>query len=138
MSRCLPTMLSLLVQNRLSWTRPMCRLQGIRWSIIRRGLPKSCSRAVLFTGFIPRLPAEAMTAAFVVTWKGQLIAERYGPGITAHTPLESWSMGKSMIAALFGILVKQGDYDLSQPAPIPEWQAPDDPRAEIRIADLLH
>ncbi|WP_207234569.1 hypothetical protein [Bradyrhizobium sp. Leo170] len=30
-------------------------------------------------------PAEAMTAAFVVTWKGQLIAERYGPGITAHT-----------------------------------------------------
>jgi CubicO group peptidase (beta-lactamase class C family) len=83
-------------------------------------------------------PAEAMTAAFVVTWKGQLIAERYGPGITAHTPLESWSMGKSMIAALFGILVKQGDYDLSQPAPIPEWQAPDDPRAKIRIADLLH
>ena len=72
-------------------------------------------------------PAEAMTAAFVVTWKGQLIAERYGPGITAHTPFKFWSMGKSMIAALFGILVKQGDYDLSQPAPIPEWQAPDDP-----------
>jgi hypothetical protein len=69
-------------------------------------------------------PAEAMTAAFVVTWKGQLIAERYGPGITAHTPLESWSMGKSMIAALFGTLVKRGDYDLSQPAPIPEWRTP--------------
>jgi CubicO group peptidase (beta-lactamase class C family) len=46
-------------------------------------------------------------------------------------------MGKSMIAALFGILVKQGDYDLPQPAPIPECQAPDDPRAKIRIADLL-
>jgi len=83
-------------------------------------------------------PAEAMTAAFVVTWKGQLIAERYGPGITPRTPLESWSMGKSMIATLFGILVKQGDYDLSQQAPIPEWQTPDDPRAKIRIADLLH
>src|SRR6516165_7159766 len=83
-------------------------------------------------------PAEAMTAAFVVTWKGQIIAERYGPGITPRTPLESWSMGKSMIATLLGILVKQGDYDLSQPAPIPEWQTPDDPRAKIRIADLLH
>src|SRR5467141_5255108 len=35
-------------------------------------------------------PAAAMTAAFVVTWKGRLIAERYGEGITAHTPLESW------------------------------------------------
>ena len=55
----------------------------------------------------------------------------------AFEPAEAM-MGKSMIAALFGILVKQGDYDLSQPAPIPEWQAPDDPRAKIRIADLLH
>ena len=64
-------------------------------------------------------PAEAMTAAFVVTWKGRLIAEGYGQGITARTPLESWSMGKSVIASLFGILVKRGQYDLSQPAPIP-------------------
>src|SRR5437660_4735612 len=39
-------------------------------------------------------PAAGMTAAFVVTWRGRLIAERYGEGITAHTPLESWSMGK--------------------------------------------
>ena len=83
-------------------------------------------------------PAEALTAAFVVTWKGRLIAERYGQGITARTPLESWSMGKSVIASLFGILVKEGEYELSQPAAIPEWQARDDPRAKIRIADLLH
>src|SRR5262249_21480794 len=32
-------------------------------------------------------PAASMTAAFVVTWKGRLVAERYGPGITATTPL---------------------------------------------------
>src|SRR6185295_13331882 len=36
-------------------------------------------------------PAVGMTAAFVVTWKGHLIAERYGVGISAQTPLESWS-----------------------------------------------
>ena len=83
-------------------------------------------------------PAEAMTAAFVVTWKGRLIAERYGKGITAHTPLESWSMGKSLTATLMGILIKQGVYNLWQPAPIPEWQTAGDPRAKIRIADLLH
>src|SRR5207302_83336 len=29
-------------------------------------------------------------------------------------------------------------YNLDQPAPIPEWQTPGDPRAKIRIADLLH
>jgi CubicO group peptidase (beta-lactamase class C family) len=81
--------------------------------------------------------AAGMTAAFVVTWKGRLIAERYGEGITMHTPLESWSMGKSVTAALMGILIKQGVYDLSQPAPIPEWQGAGDPRAKIRISDLL-
>jgi CubicO group peptidase (beta-lactamase class C family) len=83
-------------------------------------------------------PAEAMTAAFVVTWRGKLIAERYGEGVSAQTPLEGWSMGKSLTAALFGILVQQGVYSLSQPAPIPEWQTPGDPRQGIRIADLLH
>jgi len=79
-----------------------------------------------------------MTAAFVVTWKGRLIGERYGEGITAKTPLESWSMGKSLTATLMGVLIKQGAYNLSQPAPIPEWQGPGDPRAGIRIADILH
>jgi CubicO group peptidase (beta-lactamase class C family) len=83
-------------------------------------------------------PAAAMTAAFVVTWQGRLIAERYGQGITARTPLESWSMGKSLTATLMGILIKQGVYDLWQPAPVPEWQSAGDPRAKIRIADLLH
>jgi len=81
-------------------------------------------------------PAGGLTAAFVVTWRGRLIAERYGEGLTAQTPLEGWSMGKSLTATLFGILVKDGTYDLNEPAPIPEWQT--DPRAKIRIADILH
>jgi CubicO group peptidase (beta-lactamase class C family) len=82
-------------------------------------------------------PAEGLTAAFVVTWKGRLIAERYGEGLIAQTPLEGWSMGKSITATLLGILVKQGVYELTQPAPIPEWQAPGDARAKIRIEDIL-
>ena len=45
-------------------------------------------------------PARALTAAFVVTWKGRLIAERYGEGVDVHTPLEGWSMGKSITATL--------------------------------------
>jgi CubicO group peptidase (beta-lactamase class C family) len=83
-------------------------------------------------------PAGAMTAAVVVTWRGRLIGERYGKDITPRTPLESWSMGKSVTATLMGILIKQGVYNLSQPAPIPEWESRDDPRAKIRIADLLN
>jgi CubicO group peptidase (beta-lactamase class C family) len=82
-------------------------------------------------------PAAGMTAAFVVTWRGRIIGERYGEGVTARTPLESWSMGKSLTATLMGILIKQGVYDLWQPAPIPEWQKAGDPRARIRIADIM-
>ncbi len=80
---------------------------------------------------------EALTAAFIITYKGQIIGERYRPGITKDTPLESWSMGKSLTATLMGVLIQQGEYELFQPAPIPEWQEPGDPRAQIRIADIM-
>ena len=83
-------------------------------------------------------PAEGLTAAFVVTYKGRIIGERYGDGITMHTPLESWSMGKSLTATLMGVLIEQEVYDLWQPAPVPEWQTDGDPRQAIRIADILH
>jgi CubicO group peptidase (beta-lactamase class C family) len=82
-------------------------------------------------------PAETLTSAVVVTHKGQLIGERYMPGIKHTTPLESWSMGKSVTATMMGVLIKQGAYTLDQPAPIPEWQSPGDPRQQIRISDIL-
>jgi CubicO group peptidase (beta-lactamase class C family) len=91
-------------------------------------------RAAVEAAFDPR----GMTAAFVVTYKGRIIAERYGDRITETTPLESWSMGKSLSGTLMGVLIKQGVYTLEQPAPIPEWQTPGDPRAKIRIMDILH
>ena len=80
---------------------------------------------------------EGLTAALLITYKGQIIGERYREGITMHTPLESWSMGKSLTATLMGVLIQQGAYELYQPAPVPEWQGEGDPRSEIRIADIL-
>ncbi len=82
-------------------------------------------------------PDDALTQAFVVTWKGRLIGERYGLGSTARTPLEGWSMGKSVVATLLGVLLQRGDYRLDQSAPIPQWQTPGDPRQAIRIRDIL-
>lgn len=81
---------------------------------------------------------EGMTAAFVVTYKGRIIGEKYSEGITKDTPLESWSMGKSLTATMMGILINQGVYSLDQPAPIPEWQNKGDDRAKIKIQDMLH
>ncbi len=82
-------------------------------------------------------PPEAMTLAFVVTYKGRIIGERYAPGITIHTPLESWSMGKSLTGTLVARLIQMGTYKLDQPAPFPEWQSPGDPRQKIRIMDIM-
>jgi CubicO group peptidase (beta-lactamase class C family) len=78
------------------------------------------------------------TAAFVVTHKGRLLAERYADGITHTTPLESWSMGKSVSGTVLATLIRKGVYRLDQPAPFPEWQEqPDDPRQQIRIMDIM-
>ena len=82
-------------------------------------------------------PAEARTLGLVVTYKGRILGERYGEGIDIHTPLESWSMTKSLTGTLMGVLIEQGTYELWQPAPVPEWQEPGDPRQEIRIGDIM-
>jgi CubicO group peptidase (beta-lactamase class C family) len=82
-------------------------------------------------------PPEALTAAFVVAYKGRIVVERYQDGLDYTTRLPSWSMGKSITATLMGQLIHEGVYELWAPAPVDAWQAPDDPRRAIRIADLL-
>jgi len=77
------------------------------------------------------------TRAVAVAYKGDLIAERYAPGFTKDTPLIGWSLTKSIISALVGIRVKQGKLDIYDPAPVPEWQDPDDLRRQITLDHLL-
>ena len=94
------------------------------------------------------LPAEAVgvffgnpddnRAAFLVVHRGRIVAEEYGTGAHRDMQLESWSMAKSMTATLVGRLIQMGHLELWQPAPVPAWQNTDgDPRAAIRVADLL-
>lgn len=80
---------------------------------------------------------DALTAAFLVVHRGNIILERYRDGIDKDTQLESWSMGKSLTATLIGRLIEQGKLELDQPAPIPEWQQEGDPRGQITIRQLL-
>lgn len=82
-------------------------------------------------------PPEAQTLGLVVTYKGRILGERYGDEVDLHTPLESWSMTKSLTGTLVGVLIEQGAYELWQPAPFPEWQAPGDSRQAIRIGDIM-
>ncbi len=80
---------------------------------------------------------EQNTRAFVVAYGGKIVGERYAPGWTKDTPQISWSQGKSITAALIGILVQRGFLRIDQPAPVPQWQGADDPRREILIRDML-
>ena len=80
---------------------------------------------------------EGLTAAMVVVHKGQIVGERYMPGITKDTQLESWSMGKSLTATLVGLVVKDGAFGLDDPAPVPDWRRPGDPRGAIRVRDVM-
>lgn len=81
--------------------------------------------------------ADGLTAAFLVVYKGRIIAERYALGVDRHTQLESWSMGKSLTATLLGLLVQGGHLDMTAPAPVPAWRSEGDPRSGIRLVDLL-
>ena len=92
-------------------------------------------------------PAEqGMTYALVVQQGGETLVERYGtqPGnlfdpdpveVAPDTPMVSWSVAKSIVHAAVGVLVAEGRVDLSEPAPVPEWQGTD--KEAITLLDLL-
>jgi hypothetical protein len=85
----------------------------------------------------PAEPPFRRTKAVVVVRDDRVIAERYAPGIGIDTPLPSFSMTKSVVNALLGIMTQQGLTSPSLPAPIPEWHGANDPRREIEVGHLM-
>jgi CubicO group peptidase (beta-lactamase class C family) len=85
----------------------------------------------------PPSPPFRRTRAIVVMKSGRIIAERYADGIGPETPLLGFSMTKSVISALTGILVRQGRLKLDGTAPVDAWANPDDPRHAITVDQLL-
>jgi CubicO group peptidase (beta-lactamase class C family) len=73
--------------------------------------------------------------ALLVVDHGRIVAERYARGFSASTPLLGWSMTKTVMAGLIGMLVKDGKLSLDQAGFWPA-RAGDD-RDRIRVADLL-
>jgi CubicO group peptidase (beta-lactamase class C family) len=85
----------------------------------------------------PAAPPFRRTKAVVVVHDGRVIAERYASGIGVDTPLLGFSMTKSVVNALIGILTQQGNISPSFPAPVAEWRGATDPRREIEVEHLL-
>jgi len=95
-------------------------------------------RAVIDRAFTEPQPGRPrLTRAIVAVRDGLIVGERYAPGFTADTPLLGWSMTKTMMNALVGVLVREGRLQLDRPVPIPEWQDAGDPRRAITLDHLL-
>lgn len=87
------------------------------------------------------------TYAAIVVQGDDTLAERYGNAVpsfihpdtpvTAETALHSWSIAKSVLHAAVGVLVGEGRLSLHDPAPVPEWDEPDDPRHAITLDQML-
>jgi CubicO group peptidase (beta-lactamase class C family) len=123
-----------------------------RWPEATGEAPSSLVRLV-DEAFEPDSPL-AQTYAVVVVHRGRLVLERYG-GALPHldgpaepvgpdTPLLSWSMAKSVLHALVGILIEEGHLQLDQPPPGIPWTgpgsqpaAPEDPRHGITLEQML-
>ncbi len=77
------------------------------------------------------------TRAVVVVFRGRIIAERFAQGFAGDMPLIGWSMGKSVINALAGVLAGEGAIDVEKARLFADWSAPGDPRARITLDHLL-
>lgn len=73
------------------------------------------------------------TRTVLVAYKGQILAERYADGFSAETPILGWSMTKSILATLYGILEHQGQLKVREYHPLKE----DPERASINLDHLL-
>ncbi|MBA6413480.1 serine hydrolase [Parahaliea sp. F7430] len=90
-------------------------------------------------------PAEGgrNTLAVLVAQRGQLLAERYRAPVTAATPLQGWSMNKSLLATWVGMQHDRGHLSLETPvAPVLAQQGGEhlasNLAAELNLGHLLH
>ena len=85
---------------------------------------------------------EQVTLSLLVVHRGQIIHERYAPGVEMTTRTRTWSTAKSIAVTLIGMLVDEGRLELDAPLGF-EWlpeavDAESDPRAQITLRHALN
>ena len=90
-----------------------------------------------------RASKEQVTLSLLVVHKGQIIHERYAPGMNQTTKTRTWSTAKSIAVTLMGMLADQGKLQLDKPLGfdwLPSINAPksDDPRSAITLRHVLN
>jgi len=89
-----------------------------------------------------RYTPEQDTLSLIVVHDGEIILERYAPGIEMTTRTRTWSTAKSIAATLIGMLVDDGRMSLDEPLGFswyPENRSSEtDPRNEITLRHVLN
>ncbi|MBC52425.1 MAG: serine hydrolase [Gammaproteobacteria bacterium] len=89
-----------------------------------------------------RPTAEQDTLSLLVVYQGQIIHERYAPGIDMTTRTRTWSTAKSIASTLIGMAVDDGLLTLDAPLNLawqPEVRSPEtDPRRHITLRHVLN
>jgi CubicO group peptidase (beta-lactamase class C family) len=80
-------------------------------------------------------PNVKKTRSVLVYHKNRIIGEKYAEGFNENSKILGWSMTKSIISTLYGILEYKGEINLNHSAPIDAWQQ--DERKNITINHLL-
>src|SRR6185436_17691338 len=62
-----------------------------------------------------------ITMSLLVVQKGNIVFERYAPGVDMTTKTRTWSTAKSIAGSLIGIAVADGKLALDAPLPIRNW-----------------
>jgi len=76
------------------------------------------------------------TRSLLVVYKNHIVTEEYDTGFDKHSKMLGWSMAKSVLATLYGVMEKQGRIDLKATNLFPQWK--DDERKNISLDHLLH
>jgi CubicO group peptidase (beta-lactamase class C family) len=111
----------------------------------QRSLPSDIDAAALEAASdwaFDRESPEQVTLSLLVVHNGQLIHERYAPGVDVSTRTRTWSTAKSIAGTLIGMLVDEGKMHLDEPLGLewlPEANSPEtDPRNAITLRHVLN
>ena len=85
---------------------------------------------------------EQVTLSLLVVHDGNIIHERYAPGVDVTTRTRTWSTAKSIASTLIGMLVAEGRMSLDEPLGL-DWypsvsSEDDDPRSTITLRHALN
>jgi hypothetical protein len=69
-------------------------------------------KAVVDNAFDKKGEKNKRTRSVIVIYKDKIIAEKYADGFDKNSRILGWSMTKSLTATYFGILQKQGKFDI--------------------------